>query len=200
KLAGASTGDAHETSASLTIDAGSNALIPAGLTTDAYGATRIFASRTCAAVVDMGAAEFGTRTATCPPPAAPKTVVRSEKSTSTGVDVSLGCTGTGTCSGRITLTTTETRTGNRVLAVASAKRPVRRKVTVTVGSANYRATAGKRATLHVKLNGTGKSLLARFHKLPLTVRVTQTIRKTTVRISSRKHTIVGPKPKPKRKH
>jgi hypothetical protein len=201
KLTGASTGDVHETSASPTIDAGSNALVPAGTSTDAYGAARIFATKTCAAVVDIGAAEFGTRTAVCPPPpppAAAKTVVRSEKATTTGVDVVLGCTGKGTCAGTVTLTTTETRLGKRVIAVASAKRPVRHKVLVTVGTASYRVTAGKRTTVHVKLNGTGSSLLARFRKLPVTVRVTQTVGKKTAGISSRKQTVLAPKRK--RKH
>ena len=200
KLAGAASGDVHETAASPTIDAGSNALVPAGVTSDAYAATRIFASRTCTAVVDMGAAEFGSRTAVCPmpPPAAPKTVVRSEKATTTGVDVVLGCAGKGTCTGTVTLTTTETRLGKRVIAVASAKRPVRHKVVVTVGTASYRVTAGKRTTIHVKLNGTGKSLLARFRKLPVTVRVTQRVGKKTALISSRKQTVLAPKRK--RKH
>jgi hypothetical protein len=62
--------DVHETSSSPTIDAGSNALVPSELTTDAYGTTRILAGRTgCAgsfpAVVDMGAAEF---VPSAPPP------------------------------------------------------------------------------------------------------------------------------------
>ena len=82
--------------------------------------------------------------------------------------------------------------GKRVIAVASAERPVRDKVVVTVGTANYRVTAGKRTTMRVKLNGTGKSLLARFRKLPVTVRVTQRVGKKTARISSRKQTVRAP--------
>jgi hypothetical protein len=58
-LANASAGDAHETSSSPTIDVGSNALVPNGLTTDVYGVSRIqpkiFGGTP---VVDMGAAEF----------------------------------------------------------------------------------------------------------------------------------------------
>ena len=55
--------DGEETTASPTIDAGSNALVPAGLGTDLAGAPRLFASRqTCAGplgtVVDMGAFEY----------------------------------------------------------------------------------------------------------------------------------------------
>jgi hypothetical protein len=60
-LAGASAGNVHETYSSPTVDAGSNALVPNGLTTDVYGANRIqprLAGRT--ATVDMGAAELPT--------------------------------------------------------------------------------------------------------------------------------------------
>jgi hypothetical protein len=68
-LAGASTGDVHETAASPTIDAGSAALVPAGVTTDAYGNPRALAGRTGdGAVVDIGAAEFP---APPTPPSAP---------------------------------------------------------------------------------------------------------------------------------
>jgi hypothetical protein len=66
--------DVAETGSSPTIDAGSNALIPAGLLTDFYGSPRVVASHynyppctsgalleptLAAPVVDMGAAEFG---------------------------------------------------------------------------------------------------------------------------------------------
>ena len=53
----------EETAASPTIDAGSNALVPVGLTTDAFGTPRILAGHAACgvsfpAVVDMGADEF----------------------------------------------------------------------------------------------------------------------------------------------
>ena len=54
--------DVHETSASPTLEAGSNALVPAGLTTDAFGGPRIVGPFGCGAppvpIVDIGAAEF----------------------------------------------------------------------------------------------------------------------------------------------
>jgi hypothetical protein len=58
-LANPSAGDVHETSSSPTIDVGSNALVPSGVTTDAYGAARI-QPRVAGnpPIVDMGAAEF----------------------------------------------------------------------------------------------------------------------------------------------
>jgi len=64
-------GDVHETAASPTIEAGSNALIPGGLTTDAFGNARIAGRTGCAgnpaAVVDIGAAEFAHPPPSCPP-------------------------------------------------------------------------------------------------------------------------------------
>ncbi len=98
KLTGASTGDVHETSSSPTIDAGSNALVPSGASTDAYGAPRIFATKTCTAVVDIGAAEFGTRTidlSAATAADAPKTVVRSEKASHRAASTSPGLHGGG---------------------------------------------------------------------------------------------------------
>jgi hypothetical protein len=74
-LAAPTTGDVHETSVSPTIDVGANALVPAGVTTDAYGSPRVAAGRTGdSAVVDMGAAEFPAP-ATPPTPPAPPTPV-----------------------------------------------------------------------------------------------------------------------------
>jgi hypothetical protein len=58
KLLNASHGDVHETAASPTIDRGLNSEVPAGLTTDVYGAARITDGLgTGHAIVDMGAAE-----------------------------------------------------------------------------------------------------------------------------------------------
>jgi hypothetical protein len=65
--------DVHETASSPTIDAGSNALVPSGLTTDAFGTPRILPGQAgCTgsfpAVVDMGAAEFVPAPPSCPAP------------------------------------------------------------------------------------------------------------------------------------
>ncbi len=64
-------GDIHETAASPTLGAGSNALVPSGLTTDAFGASRIVGPILCGAsppaVVDMGAAEYAYPAPDCPP-------------------------------------------------------------------------------------------------------------------------------------
>ncbi len=58
---GSSSGvNAHETSSSPTVDAGSNGLVPSGLSTDIYGAIRQLAKGcpVAAGTVDIGAAEF----------------------------------------------------------------------------------------------------------------------------------------------
>jgi hypothetical protein len=71
-LAGAGSGDVHETASSPSIDAGSNSLVPNGLTTDVYGASRI-QPRVSGdpPIVDMGAAEFPSLPSPAPPPPPP---------------------------------------------------------------------------------------------------------------------------------
>ena len=68
---GPGSGDVHETAASPTLEAGSNALIPSGLTTDAFGGARIAGPIGCpgnrSPVVDIGAAEFTYPAGVCPP-------------------------------------------------------------------------------------------------------------------------------------
>ena len=85
RLVGASSGDVHETFSSPTVDAGSNALVPNGLTTDVHGNTRIqprLAGGT--ATVDMGAAELNT----VPAPSASITTPASGATYSQGQTVS----------------------------------------------------------------------------------------------------------------
>jgi hypothetical protein len=63
--------DVHETASSPTIDAGSDALLPAGLTTDFFGSPRLLTSVPGACPVDIGAAEYPS---TCSVPGAPSAV------------------------------------------------------------------------------------------------------------------------------
>jgi hypothetical protein len=72
--------DVHETTSSPTIDAGSNALVPGGMSTDAFGTPRILAGHagctgSSPAVVDMGAAEFEPAAPSCPAPTQEQTPV-----------------------------------------------------------------------------------------------------------------------------
>ena len=68
---GPGSADARETAASPTLERGSNELITAGVSTDAFGGPRILGPILCgvspAAVVDMGAAEYAYPAPSCPP-------------------------------------------------------------------------------------------------------------------------------------
>ncbi len=70
-LVAPASGDVHETFASPTLGAGSNALIPIGLLTDAYGGPRILGPLGCGAsppaIVDIGAAELAYPADPCAP-------------------------------------------------------------------------------------------------------------------------------------
>jgi hypothetical protein len=72
---GAGSADVRETAASPTLEAGSNALIPSGLGSDAFGNPRISGPLGCtsspAPSVDIGAAQFVYPTPSCPPSTPP---------------------------------------------------------------------------------------------------------------------------------
>lgn len=175
-LVSAETGDVHETSVSPTIDAGSNALVPGGLSIDAFGTTRVLAGHTgCGvsfpAVVDMGAAELQPSQPSCPPPvqkSAPPapglTHFVSLKTSSTGAALRLSCSSTDGlgCSGTIFITSDETLQGKKVIAVSArhtTKAPVR------LGQASFSLPAGATATIQVRLTSTARALLRRFHSI-----------------------------------
>jgi hypothetical protein len=175
KLANAAAGDVHETSTSPTIDAGSNALVPSGVTTDFYGKQREVGTKQSAAIVDIGAAEDQTAFSPAPPPpSGPGTAgISGEKAIPGGFKVTISCAGAATqsCSGNVIATTTETLKGSTVIAIAASAR--RHKRVVTVARAHYKLTGGHRVTLKVKVNRKGRALLKRFGKLPVIVKITQ---------------------------
>jgi hypothetical protein len=202
KLAGVSTGDVHETASSPTIDAGSNALVPSGITADSYGQARTVATNQATPVVDIGAAEWQlpfTPPATSPAP--PSTVgtasVSAVKPLPRGLRLTVHCAGNASqsCHGGVTVTTTEILKRSHVLGVDASAR--HRKRTVVVARASYALTGGHSVTLKLKLNRKGRTLLKRFGKLPVNVLVTQTNQSgKTVTVTTRKLTI---KPRKKRK-
>ncbi len=175
--------DVHETASSPTIDAGSNALVPGGLTTDAFGTTRILAGHAgCTgnfpAIVDMGAAEFQPTQPLCPPvleqsptaaSAAQPTALApglthfvSLELSPTGIALKLSCSSADgrRCSGSIFVTSNEILRGKKIVAVSASKRT---KAPVRIAQASFSLGAGSTATIHVKLNSTGLRLLRRFH-------------------------------------
>ncbi len=68
---GPGSADVRESAASPTLERGSNALIPAGVGTDAFGGPRVLGPILCsaspAAIVDIGAAEYAYPVPSCPP-------------------------------------------------------------------------------------------------------------------------------------
>jgi hypothetical protein len=186
-LPGAEAGDVQETQSSPTIDAGSNALVPAGLATDAFDDTRILAGRAgCAqsfpAVVDIGADELAPPVPSCPAPAqkqppAPTPALASARpgqasllgleTSSTGAALRLSCTSieAQSCSGTIYIVAEETLHGKQVIAVGAA----RHRVSVTIGQAPFSLPAGGAATFTVKLNAAGRALLRRFHAISASI-------------------------------
>ncbi len=198
KLAGVATGDVHETASSPTIDAGANADVPGGVTTDFYGQPRIVGTKQSAGIVDIGAAEWQVAfKAPTPPSKLGKAKVSGEKATASGVQLTITCTGSSgqSCAGGVTVTTTETLKGSKVVALANAT-VRRRKSVASVASASYHVAAGKHLALTLKLNGKGRALLKKFGKLPVTVVATQrNASGKPVTISKRKLTIKPAKPK-----
>ncbi len=114
----------------------------------------------------------------------------------TTASVRASCSGNSVDSCRLSfkLTVTETRLAKKVVAVgARAKKPKRRKVTVTVGTASTRLNAGQSRVVRISLNGTGKRLLSKHRTLRTTLRVKQSGKKGTV--LTKKVTFKAPKPK-----
>jgi len=132
-----------------------------------------------------------------PPPTGPGTLtILSEKATSNGVDVTLACGGaaTQTCTGNVTVTTTEKLRGSTVIAVTATSK--HRKRVVTLARRSYSLAGGKSITLKLKLKRKGKALVKRFGKLPVIVKITQVNSAgQRVTISRRKFTIKAKKHK-----
>ena len=165
----------EESASSPTIDAGSNALVPAGLASDAFSHARILAGHAACgvsfpAVVDMGADEFAPSPPSCPaliaprPPVPGLTQYISRKVSPTGITLKLSCSSTDGlgCSGTIFLTSNETLQGKKVLAVSATHHTM---APVRLGQATFSLAAGATATFIVKLNSTGLQLLRHFHAI-----------------------------------
>src|SRR5205823_11229559 len=71
------------------------------------------------------------------------------------------------------LTVTEILRGKKLVGVTA--RAKLKKRTVVVGSASVTLKAGETRTVRITLNRTGKALLAKRHRLPVRLRVTQTL-------------------------
>jgi hypothetical protein len=104
--------------------------------------------------------------------AVPKLSVGTAKVTAAGVKLSLGCSGSGTCSGTALVTAVEHLTGKKVTAVTA--RAKKRKVTITLAHGSYSLTAGNLGTINLKLTAKAQRLLAQLHKISGRLTVTPT--------------------------
>jgi hypothetical protein len=129
------------------------------------------------------------------PPAPVLTVLTSKVVGQTVVAV-VGCAGS-TCVGDETLTTREKLRAGKIIGVQAAKKPRIRFRTVVVGRKHFTLAANQRLSITAPLNATGRSLLKRFGRLPVTLKITLTVAGKTTTIVSRRLTIVKHKKKKK---
>jgi hypothetical protein len=117
----------------------------------------------------------------------------------TGVSFSLTCqAAAGTvCQGLAQLSTLERLLGTRIVAL-SARRQRRHSKRVVIGSKSFTLAAGAQKKVGVPLNRTGKSLLARFKRIPATLKITLLNTRPPTVIAT-KTTIKAKKKKKKRK-
>ncbi|TMK99054.1 MAG: hypothetical protein E6G34_06020 [Actinobacteria bacterium] len=120
---------------------------------------------------------FATKAAPAPPP--PPVLngtakVGRAKVKGTAAYVPISCTGpTGaTCKLRLRLSVIEVFRGHKLVAL-TARKKLKRKL-VVVGSASVTLKAGQSRIVKISLNGTGRRLLAKRHKLKVRLRVAQT--------------------------
>jgi parallel beta helix pectate lyase-like protein len=184
-----------ETATSPTIDAGSNSLVPSGLTTDAAGDARVTdGNGDGSAVVDMGADESPARPVVIPPgkdTKAPLFVIPKQKlklGRNGRVRVRFRCTEDSRCHGTISLATAK--------AVVARKKARRLKL----GSARYDVAGNKTGSVSIKLSKKARRVVTRLRKLAVKVTITGTdTAGNRGKSVSRRLTLTAPKPK-KRRH
>jgi hypothetical protein len=114
------------------------------------------------------------KTQTPPPPPKPGRASAGHITVSgTTVTVPLTCRGTTSCRVSGSLTVTETLQGHKIVAV-SARKAKRTHKRVGLGTSAVSIGAGKHGKLRVRLNRTGRGLLAARHRLTVKLTVTQT--------------------------
>jgi hypothetical protein len=129
-------------------------------------------------------------------PPSPSSMLRLLSSKVAGQDVlaQLGCTGAA-CAGEALLTTREKLRSGKLVAVQSRHAKARTTYrTMVVGASHFMLAAGQTLDVSVKLNATGRKLLKRFKKLPVTLEVL-----APTRIATKHLTIFPPKHRGKHK-
>jgi hypothetical protein len=111
-------------------------------------------------------------TTTPPPPVTPSASAPTLSGTSVTVPVRCTGTGPGRCVFVITVATTETLAGTRVIALAAAKRRGKRTTRVlVVGSESVTLSAGQTMAVVVALNAAGRRLLSARRSLPVKITI-----------------------------
>jgi hypothetical protein len=106
-----------------------------------------------------------------PPPARPS--ISRLTATIHGAQVVISCSsGSGSCSGSVTLSVTEKIIASKIVAFTAKRKKAKEKVLV-IGSTSFDIPSGAVKTITVKYNKTGKALLRRYHKLRGKVEVVQ---------------------------
>jgi hypothetical protein len=120
----------------------------------------------CATTAAVGAGPAPT------PPGAPNPfglphVISFKIKPATGATLELSCIGTVSqpCAGTIFAGTAETLQGKKVVAASSRTATRGRQKAVRIAQASFSLTGGQTATIQLKLNSTGLTLLRRFHTI-----------------------------------
>ncbi|HEX3691599.1 MAG TPA: hypothetical protein VHV28_18005 [Solirubrobacteraceae bacterium] len=114
-----------------------------------------------------------------PAPVAGKASVGHARVSGKTVSVPITCTGDTSCKVSLKLTVIETHRGHKLIAVSARKAKLTHK-TVVLGTASATIKAGRKATVHISLNGTGRHLLAARHTVTAKLAVVQS-RRTILR-------------------
>lgn len=149
---------------------------------------------TATATDQAGLSRSASTSVTYVPPAAHASLLGAISALGGKVTLSVSCAGaaTTTCSIHASLTTVERKRHGKILGVSA--RTTRR--TVTIGALSATIAAGRTSKLTIKLNATGRKLLARFGKLPARLSVTSLSQRAKSTVLTKTVTI---KPAPKRR-
>jgi hypothetical protein len=118
-------------------------------------------------------------TASTPPAKSPDGKASAGRAKVSGrtASVRVSCAGEAgaTCKLTLRLTVTEKFKGHKLISVTARKKKKLTKKLVVVGTVRVTLVAGQSKTVRIALNGTGKRLLSKRHKLKVTLRITQTL-------------------------
>jgi hypothetical protein len=102
--------------------------------------------------------------------AVPKLSAGPAKVTPNGLTLSLGCSGSGTCSGTAVVTAVEHLSGKKVTAVTPHAK--RKTVKITLARGSYSLTAGQLGKVTLTLNSKARALLRQLHTIKGTLTLT----------------------------